>query len=324
MKTGIFENFKGKSTYFTTKLRHMRPDIALGLGVLGLIGGTVWACTKTKQAVNVIETTKDDLNDLKEAYKNDKEAAGVDAKELKTLKKDYIQDCAIVYGKAAWDFTKLYAAPALVWGSGLYSVAYGHFDLKRENKKLLLDTLATTKLFEEYRARVREELGEEKEKDIYFGAQEEEMEVTEVDPETGNMVKRKKKGKFVPKNTGSQFARNFNEETSYAFDARSYAQFYVEDKITAFKRRLRSGTVKFLTVNDFYDMLNMKPEYGRCEEGMDWGWVFDPMDPDNPENIPQITWLQGYEYVKNDYSGEYEWLPSARFDLNPKPLRGRI
>lgn len=325
MKMGIFKNFGETGRYVATKMRHMRPDVALGLGVLGLIGGTIWACTKTKQAVNIIEETKTELEDKKNEYDQMVESLEESDKEgLKAVKKDYFWDRTRIYGSAGWKFTKLYAGPMLVWGSGLYSVTYGHFDLKKQNKKLLLDTLATTKLFEEYRARVRQEIGEEREKEVYFGTSDEEMDVQEVDPETGNMVKKRKKGRVIPQNTGSQFARNFNEQTSNAWDARSYAQFYVEGKFKEFQQRWASGEVRFLTVNDFYDLIHMKPEYGRCEAGMDWGWPFNPFDPENDRNKPQITWLQGWEYVKNDYSGEFEWLPSERFDLNAQPLRGRI
>lgn len=322
MNMAFLDNLKGVGKLLGAKLRQAKPELALGIGILGLAAGTVYACTKTKQAVDVIEDAKDELEGIDISVDEELKLASEEEltdDQIKNIKREGLKDKVSVYCKAGWKLTKIYSVPLLLWGGGLSSVIYAHADLKHQNTKLLLDSMAFKRFVEEYRERIRKELGDEKEKELYFGAEEEEMEVTEVDPETGNMVKKRVKSRKIPRNGGSQFARNFNEETSYAFDARSYANYFLDLRVSELNKRLKNEP--FLTVNDLYDVLQMKPAYGRCKEGLDWGWCFDPLDPENPENQIRITWLEGHELVKNEYSGEYEWLPSLRFDINPKPLK---
>lgn len=319
MNNAIMDGMKGFGKVFFAKIRQAKPEIALGFGILGLAAGTVYACTKTKKAVDVIETMKDELDEIDQEYTDGLNQENLTEDAIKDLKKIRFQDKFIVYFKAGLKFGKIYAVPMLLWGGGLSSIIFAHADLKHQNSKLLFNSLALRQMFEEYRERVRREVGEEHEKEIYFGAEEGDYEVVEEDPETGNKVKKKTKGRILSQNTGSQFARNFNSETSYGFEARSYADFFVELHRTELNKKLKN--VPFLTVNDVYDEFQMKPAYGRCLEGLDWGWRFDPLDPENKANEIQITWLEGQELVKNEYSGEYEWLPSLRFDLNPRPLK---
>lgn len=308
-----------------TRIRLAKPEIALGVGIVGLAAGTILACTKTKQAVDVIEETKDELEDIKICFEEEEKLVDPDVSDderadiLKDLHRDCFKDKAAAYWKASCKLGKIYAVPILLWSGGLSSIIFAHADLKHQNSKLLLDSMAFKKFVDEYRERIRREIGDEKEKELYFGAEEDEFEVTEVDPETGNYVKKRVKSKKIPKDSGSMFARNFNQETSYAFDARSYASYFIELHVEHLNKKLKS--VPFLTVNDLYDEFNMKPAYGRCKEGLDWGWAFDPLDPENPNNKIIVTWLEGHELVKNEYSGEYEWLPSLRFDINPQPLK---
>ena len=63
--------------------------------------------------------------------------------------------------------------------------------------------------------------------------------------------------------------------------------------------------------------------FGRCEDGLDWGWVWNPNDPDGPNEI-RVERLQGWEEIYDERENKTYWAPCLRLDFNPQPLRGRI
>ena len=64
-----------------TKIRLAKPEIALGVGVIGLAAGTILACTKTKQAVDVIEETKDELADIEICFEEEEKRIDPDVSD---------------------------------------------------------------------------------------------------------------------------------------------------------------------------------------------------------------------------------------------------
>lgn len=307
LETGIVKKLSGVGKLALEKTRQSRPEIGLVFGCLSILAGTVLACTKTKQAVDAYQTMKNEKDDI--------DTENEDTRKI-------VEDYARVYGRFVYKIVKIYGLSALLWIAGMSSVVGSHVDLRKQNTNLLLDSVAFKKIVEEYRDRVAKELGEDRERQLYFGAKEDEIEVIETNPETGaTKVTRKKANVLNGANGGSKFARNFSARTSYEFDIRSYADYFLENRIKILNNRLR--LVPFLTINDVYDELGMKPEYGRCEEGLDWGWVWNPMDPDGPNEIV-IERLSGWEEVYDERENKTYYAPCLRIDFNCKPLRGLI
>lgn len=289
------------------KTRQAKPEIKLVLGIFAVAGGTILACTKTKKAVDAYQTSKAEIEKLDETVeKGTKEAA-----------KEYTK----AYARFVYRMLRIYGLSAVLWVSGITSIVGSHCDLRRQNGQLLLDTVALKKMIEEYRARVAEEIGEEEERKLYFDAKEEEVDVIEENPETGTKKVVRKNADTIRGNAGSKFARNFSARTSYGFDVRSYADFFLEARIKNLNSRLK--TSPFITMNDVYDELEMKPEFGRCEDGLDWGWVWNPNDPDGPNEII-VERLKGWEEIYDERENRTYWAPCLRLDFNPQPLRGRI
>lgn len=325
MQSNLMESagnaLKGIGKVMKMKLRQNRSGIGMAAGIILLAGGTIWACTKTEDAKKVIDEAKKDKADVDSAYEKDIKEAEGDEIRVKEVTRERAVGYMKLGGKCAWGLIKVYAGPGGVWIGGLGSVIWSYSDEKQERKKLLADSVLIKKLFDEYRARNREKIGEEEEKELYFAVQEGSFETEEVDPKTGNKKKVKKKRKIIGENGGSKFARNFSARTSYEFDVRSYADYFIALKIEELNKKLKS--VPFITMNEVYDELGMKPEYGRCQDGLDWGWVYNPMDPDGPNEIV-ITWMEGWEESWNDKTNSVDYIPCMRIDFNPQYLIGKI
>ena len=307
MNISFLNKISGAGKVLVEKTRQARPEIGLIIGIISTAAGTVIACTKTKEAVDTIEKTKNELQDIKE---NTEEGS-----------REAVMEYARAYGHFAYKMLKIYGVSILLWTGGMGSIIGSHADLKRQNTNLILDSVAFKKVFDEYRRRVAEEIGEEKEEKLYFDLAEDEVEVLEMNPETGTTRITRKKADVFRSESGSKFARNFSARTSYEFDVRSYAYFFLEERIKRLNNRLL--TVPFLTINDVYDELGMKPEFGRCEDGLDWGWVYNPNDPTIPKEII-VERLKGWEEVYDERENRSYYVPCLRIDFNCIPLRGRI
>ena len=273
--------------------------------------GTVLACKKTKEAEPVIDHAKEQLEELK-YVENNKSA------EEKPTAKEYIRICA----RAGYELVKIYALPAGLWVGGMGFIFGGHGKLKKDKNKYLAGGIALQKFFDSYRGRVREKIGEEAEKDLYFSADESDVTVIETDPKTGEKKTVQKKGKiFREQQPGSMWARNFTPRTTDEFDVRSYNEFFIQKKQDILNERLKM--VPFITINEVYDELNMKPGEGKCAEGMTVGWVWNPKI-DRGDRMIKIEMLEGWEEVYDAVLDRVTVQPCLRLDFNCYPLEGLV
>ena len=153
------------------KLKKNSPHLFFGLGLAGVVGGTVLACRATLKAEPVLDEMKEDIDGVKEDLDGDK------------------RDLAYVYAKGTYRLGKLYAPAVLVGGAGIVCLTGSHVQLTKRNNALAAAYTVLHHTFEEYRSRVQDELGAEKERDLYFGAEKktvkrdgEKIEVMEFDP----------------------------------------------------------------------------------------------------------------------------------------------
>jgi hypothetical protein len=212
------------------------PALLFGLGVAGVIGTTVLACKATLK----LEETLD---------KHDVHLAQAETK----------QEQAYVLGNTTGKVIKLYA-PAV--GLGVISVAAltgSHVILTRRNTALTAAYVAVDRAFREYRERVIDEVGADKERDIRYKVGELEIH----DTQKGEVRKiRTVKGDL------SQYARVFDDVSSKEWNRDPETnlffikcqQIHVNDKLQA------KGHV---LLNDAYDALGLS----RTSAGCVVGWV---------------------------------------------------
>lgn len=306
----LTDSFKNFSKLAKFKTYQARPEILLGVGIASILAATVMACIKSKDVEPIVKNAQEKIDELD--YIKDNPCA----EETPTFK-EYLR----VYGRIGWQIIKVYAIPGLVMAGGIVCIIGSHGDLKARNKRLAADLIATQALFQEYRRRVSEAIGEENEQKLFMGAEERYILTKKVDEETGEVTETEEEALIFNEGPGSMYARNFTPETSVEYDCRSYANYFLEARIAALNSRL--SREPFITLNEVYDELGFRGEYGKCPEGMLVGWTKYPkVDRGDREII--VEKLVGKMPVYDAEGNITSYDDCLRLDFNCYPLEGLI
>src|SRR6187455_2360251 len=149
------------------KLKASSPKLLFGIGIAGVITSTVLACRATIKLGPVLDDFKEELDLVK---KEQAEINALSHSATTTLVVDRSQqakDLTYVYVKGTAKIARLYAPAVLVGVGSIAALTASHTTLTRRNASLAAGFSALQAAYDAYRQRVREELGEEKELDIY-------------------------------------------------------------------------------------------------------------------------------------------------------------
>jgi len=135
------------------KLKKNSPHIFFGLGLAGFVGTTVLASKATLKLPETLDEIEDQM-------------ASINA----TTEKEHKREVARVYVKAVGSLAKLYGPSVAVGGLSVAALTGSHVTLTRRNAALGAAYAAVSKALGDYRQRVQDELGVEKELDIYHSA----------------------------------------------------------------------------------------------------------------------------------------------------------
>lgn len=315
--------FKGAVNTVSMKLMAAKPEIMLIMGTFSVLGGTIYACTKSEELKKVLEEHKERQEEVKNVVVIDDDG---DPKKEKIEKgKLYVKN----YAHLSYELLKIYGVPALLWFGGMGMIFGSHGELRKTNKHLIADGVAAKKLFDEYRERVAKAVGDEVEEKIFMGAQEGMVSVVETDEKTGEEKVVKKKADIFYAQPGSIFARNFTEETSDAFDIRSFADYYLDCRIEEINKKLEVGVSRAYTGLDILRML------GFNENALGEGEAVDALIRNgisgNARKVPdpemrklKVTRLRGYKKTWDVARNMEVYVPCLRLDFNFYPLDGKI
>lgn len=266
-------------------IRKYSPQILTGLGIAGFIGSTIVACKATTEVEEVLEEHKYEMDQVKKASE-DYDYSKNEIIKMKTEK----------LGKTSLEIVRLYAPAAglALFGTTCVLSAYGI--MHKRNAALSAAYAFVSGKFGEYRDRVKEQLGEEKDKEFYHGLKKETITVEEID-ENGKKKKVKKEISVVDPTSGiSQYAKVFDDaSTKWTSNAELNLAFLREQQ-NWFNDRLHSFGHVFL--NEVYDALGLP----RTQAGAIVGWV-DNSDGDgyidfgiySIENQENRDFINGYE-----------------------------
>lgn len=211
------------------KTKKQSPHIFFGVGVIGSVASTVMACRATLKLEDVLDeiqnnfaTIDGDCNHRDDEYPSMYWWARIDgAKKL----------------------IRLYGPTVLVEALAIACLSGSHVQMTKRNGALLATLVAVTNGYDNYRDRVGEEVGADKEAEIYEST-------------------------FVEKTDWNAFTRIFDEGSSnYHKDAEINREFlhFIQERANL---KLRTQGVVFL--NDVYDMLGFE----QTKMGMIYGWVY--------------------------------------------------
>ena len=241
----------GKIGRKTLILKKNSPTIFFVAGIAGVATSTVLACRST---LKLSET----LDEMKKNIQVDMDLLEVHRIENELPDSTRYGHVAYVYSKESFKLVKLYA-PAIILGTAsIGALAGSHITLVRRNTALMAAYAAVQKAYDDYRDRVRDELGSERELDIYHAAKNE-----LVQNKDGEI----NESKVVDPNKYSPYAKFFDEFSRHWNRDPELNRLYVQCQQNFANNLLNARGHVFL--NEAYDMLGID----RSKAGAVVGWV---------------------------------------------------
>lgn len=227
------------------------PEILTTVGVLGMVASGVLASRATLKLEPIIARMEDESSSAKDNREN---LAGYS-------NLDYKKDTTAAYTRGVKDMVILYGPSVTLAAGSALCIVGAHGIMRRRNVALVAAYKVMEQGWSEYRKRVVEEFGEEKDREFKSGIKT--VQVT--DDATG---KQTVAHTFDP-NAISRYAKFFDEgNVNWQKDPElnlfflTSQQNYLNDLL-----RIRGH----VTLNDVYDRIGID----RTKEGFVVGWVFD-------------------------------------------------
>lgn len=241
----------GRATLITKK---NSPHIFFGLGLAGVVTSTVLACKATLKLDKTLDEIKREKDDLLQ-LKNPTNMYGAD--ETSYSEREYYRDLGYVYTKSALKLGRLYAPSIVVGTVGIAALTGSHVQMTRRNTALTVTLAAVSRAYDEYRLRVAEVVGEDKELDLYRGIHDEKV-----------MIDGKKElVKVIDPNGFSPYARLFDESNPNWKPNAEMNRITIQAQQNYFNHRLRAYGHVFL--NEVFDALGFE----RSQAGAIVGWL---------------------------------------------------
>lgn len=237
------------------------PHIFFVGGVLGVVTGAVLACRATLKLEDKLIDIQEEIDEVKDTVRDDEGRVHVTPEN----QSEYRKDLGRVYIRGAVSVGKLYGPSVVLGAVSIGALTGSHVQMTRRNSALTATVALVSQAYEEYRDRVREELGEERERDIHAGVTTEKRKID------GKMVDVKVLGKG-----GSPFSFMFTQQSSWNWKADSYYnRTFLEAQQNWATERLQSRGHLFL--NELLASLGME----HTQEGAIMGWVYRKDDPNH-------------------------------------------
>jgi hypothetical protein len=236
------------------------PHIFFAAGVAGTVTSTVLACRATLKLSATLDEIQKDIEILKP--KETILLPNNHTSEVVTGEDAVVQHTKTIYayGHASFKIVKLYGPSVLIGVASIGLLTGSHVQLTRRNSALIAAYAAVQKAYDDYRDRVREELGAERELDIYHAAKTEV--VTDADGNT-QLVK------VVDPNKYSPYAKFFDEYSDNWKRDSELNRMFIQCQQNFLNNRLLAYGHVFL--NEAYDALGVP----RSSAGAVVGWLKD-------------------------------------------------
>lgn len=227
------------------KLKKNSPHLMFGAGIVGAVTATVLASRATLKMNDAFDEMGSDIEAAKSM--NDK------------------RDTAYAYVRNAVRLGEAYWPAIAVGGVSIALLTGSHIQLTRRNAALTAAYAGLHTAYLEYRARVRNELGEEKEKELYYG-----VSLEQAKNDAGKLAD----FKTVDVTKLSPYARFFDEGSPNWHRNAEFNRLFIQCQQNYSNDILIARGHLFL--NEVYDMLGIE----RSSAGAVVGWVING-DGDN-------------------------------------------
>ena len=270
-KTDIMNKFSRTFHRAGLKVKKHSPEILLVTGVVGGVAATVLACKATTKLSKVLETSKNNVGQIKTYVEEN-------GYSEEYSEQDYKKDLTIVYTKSAVDLVKLYGPSVLLGAASIGCILASHNIVRKRNMALAAAYASVDSSFKDYRKNVIDRFGKELDKELKFNIKSEEKEET-VTNEDGTETVVKKTVTTATVDGISDYARFFAEgQMGWEKDSEHNLYFLKCQERIANEKLQERGHV-FL--NEVYDLIDVP----RTQAGQVMGWVYDPENPDSDNYI---------------------------------------
>lgn len=235
------------------KVKRFSPEILMVAGVAGVITAGVLACKATLKLESVVEKAEADIHEVKESRR-------LEEYDTET---DFNKALAKVYAKRAFQVAKLYTPALSVGALGLSCLLGSYGVLNQRNVASIAAYKTLESGFAEYRKRVAEDLGEEKDREYRFGIVEKDVPTFDDEgKQTGT-----KKVLDVNIDGWSDYARIFDEHNELWSKVPGINQMTLTNQQNWLNDRLNARGYVFL--NDVYKCLG----FPATPAGQVVGWL---------------------------------------------------
>lgn len=228
------------------------PHIFFVGGVIGAVGSAVLACRATLQVEEKLDEIKNDVALIKSKALEESFKTGVDNSGVSYACTTY----ATV--KTVKVFGRLYGPAILLGGASIAALTGSHVQLTRRNAALSATLALVSKAYDDYRVKIQQEIGKERELDIYRGVTDE---LVSVDGS--------KKSAKVQEMGYSPYARFFDEDSLCWEKDPEHNLVFLRCQQNYMNQKLQAQGHVFL--NEVYDALGLE----RTPAGQIVGWVLN-------------------------------------------------
>lgn len=252
-----------KASVLALKTSKNSPTILFGAGVVGMVGTVVLASRATLRLENVLIDAQKDLVVTEEMVgKTD-----TSGKTLYT-EADRTHDRAYIYVRTSIQVARLYA-PAVVLGTlSIAALTKSHTILVSRNNGLIAAYATLEKGFDAYRERVRGEVGEDKERDLFQDVTTKQI---KVDGKKSHKIRRSNG------NNPSIYGRYFDETNVNWQPDPEANRIFIDAQKEYLQGRLHRKS--WVSLNEAYRCLGL-PE---TVEGQQVGWVVGRAGTQHPQ-----------------------------------------
>lgn len=250
MKIGMPNIVSRKSAMTVLKMRKNSPTILFGGGIVLGVATVVTACRATLKIEDILDehrvVAKDIKNVVHDGYTDT----------------DRRKDLSLLYLQTAGRFTRIYGPSFVLGVTSVACLTQSHRILNSRNAGLAAAYSAVDKAFDEYRERVRKELGDDKDQEFRRGVTTEEIEVAGKD----GSVKKKTVKKLGTDD--SMYARYFGEGNQNWSEVSDYNTAFLRLVQNWANDRLKARGHLFLS--EVYDELG----FDRTPASTQVGWLW--------------------------------------------------
>jgi len=262
------------------KTQKNSPTLLFVGGIVGVVGATVLACKATLQVEEVLTEHEKQKMDIGRSM--NRPGVSIATQEVDIQQRQLMLSTA---GKLA----KLYAPPVIVMSISIMCLTKSHRILSDRNAQLTAAYVGLQKFLESYRGRVREALGEEREKDVYYASTP--VALVEDTPEGPKKVMGSRPI------GGSPYSCVFDETKEGLFqDSYEFNLHYIRLRERNLTDKLRSQGYLFL--NDVYSVFDV----AHTATGQICGWYIGHPDSDDFVEIKPTPLHDGRGSILLDFN----------------------